>query len=91
MKDIVVPSDDGDIFDGRFKPRKKSDASQSLAARSTVAPCEELLKEFFEPDFKTYFSYRADESLFMKILSADGLDTSFKNCLRIHKVSQFRF
>lgn len=81
---MKIPSDDDDLVGaGRFaggfvhpnhgdsKP-KGSPPSTTFSTRSTT--CEEVIQEFLQEELRTYFLNKADANLFLKMLTADGLE-----------------
>lgn len=81
---MKIPSDDDDLVgQGRFaggfsyqnlgdpKP-KGSPPSTTFSTRSTT--CEEVIQEFLQEELRTYFLNKSDATLFLKMLTADGLE-----------------
>ncbi len=68
---------DDDLMDGRFKPKRhRTDVPTippSLAETSTTT--SDAIKEFLAPELKEFFSNKNDSTLFLKALSADGIDS----------------
>lgn len=78
LPDVLVPSDDDDMFKGdRFKKGSRRDPSiAAVSTRSTAATSsEDLLRDFLDEELKTFFPQRADAALFLKVLSADGVES----------------
>lgn len=82
---MKVPSDDDDLVgNGRFasgvphrgapsnRSPKRSPPSTTFSNRSTA--CEDVIQEFLQVELGTYFLNKADANLFVKMLTADGLD-----------------
>ncbi len=64
---------DDDLFLGRFKKKPLRSDIEALSAISTADSC--ALREFLALDLEMYFSNQNDQSLFMKIIAADGIET----------------